>query len=75
MSAAAAGEIVRLNFKLAAAIKNTTNSAASADPTGCVAKNCRRSFARTSWAAQKHFSKIRPQAEPAYKKQVLITTF
>ncbi|MCI7014258.1 MAG: hypothetical protein MR878_02575 [Campylobacter sp.] len=68
MSAAAAGEIVRLNFKLAAAIKNTTNSAASVE-------NCRRSFARTSWAAQKHFSKIRPQAEPAYKKQVLITTF
>ncbi|MDD0847021.1 hypothetical protein PTQ33_07755 [Campylobacter sp. 50012-21] len=60
VSTAVAGEILRLNFERAAQV--IKNKVAASE------ENCRRSFARTSWAVQAVSVKKSKKAEPAYKK-------
>ena len=62
VSTAVAGEILRLNFERAAQV--IKNKVAASE------ENCRRSFARTSWAVQAVSVKKSKKAEPAYKKNL-----
>ena len=55
-----ASKILRLNFERAAQV--IKNKVATSE------ENCRRSFARTSWAVQAVSVKKSKKAEPAYKK-------